>query len=96
MITIGQRAFLRGSDLDGQSHTAIDGQAREVILSEEEFQRLRNAWSEAISQRERLCKQRTHRRPTALRFGFGWAKTFERWMGWVSESYFHRHKQRTS
>lgn len=48
-----QEGMLRGSDLDGQCHAVIGGQARGVILNEEEIQWLRKAWSEATSQRER-------------------------------------------
>ena len=49
-----RKGLLRGSDVDWRSYVVIDGQARGLILNEEEIQWLRAKWSEATSsQRQR-------------------------------------------
>ena len=44
-----REGILRGSDVDWQSYRVIGGQARGLILNEEEVQWLRKAWSEATA-----------------------------------------------
>lgn len=45
------KAFLKGSDVDHQSYSVIDGRAPDLLLNNEEILWLRRTWANALSSR---------------------------------------------